>query len=201
MSKSLFIIEPLTPADSQWVKQFIVKRWHSETVVAHGQEFYPHRLPGFVAVSDIERIGLVTYRIGGGSCEIITLDSLRPGLGVGTALIEAVKAIAHEAGCNRLWLMTTNDNLRALGFYQKCGFMLVAVHGGAVEKARQMKPSIPLIGQGGIPIRDEIELKMFLGGGAARPNVCTRPPDTVLSRCFLGLELECRSRAAGDARR
>jgi ribosomal protein S18 acetylase RimI-like enzyme len=166
MSKSLFTIKPLTPADSQWVKQFIVKRWHAETVVAHGQEFYPRRLPGFVAVSDIECIGLVTYLIDGGSCEIITLDSLRPGLGVGTALIEAVKAIAQEAGCDSLWLMTTNDNLRALGFYQKCGFMLVAVHGGAVEKARQIKPSIPLIGEGGIPIRDEIELKMFLGGGS-----------------------------------
>ncbi|HYN80533.1 MAG TPA: GNAT family N-acetyltransferase, partial [Gemmatimonadaceae bacterium] len=93
------------------MRQFIVKRWLAETVVAHGQEFYPHRLPGFVAVSDIERVGLVTYLIDGGNCEIITLDSLRPGLGVGTALIEAVKAIAQEAGCDRLWLMTTNDNL------------------------------------------------------------------------------------------
>jgi len=74
---------------------------------------------------------------------------LRPGLGVGTALIEAVKAIVQEAGCDRLWLMTTNDNLQALGFYQKCGFRLVAVHGGAVEKSRQMKPSIPLIGEVG----------------------------------------------------
>lgn len=162
MSKSLFTVEPLTRADSQWVRQFMVQRWHAETVVAHGQEFYPHLLPGFVAVLDIERIGLVTYRIDRGSCEIITLDSLRPGLGVGTALIEAVKTVAQETACDRLWLIATNDNLRALGFYQKCGLMLVAVHGGAVEKARQMKPSIPLIGEGGIPIRDEIELEMIL---------------------------------------
>jgi hypothetical protein len=65
-------------------------------------------------------------------------------------------------GCTRLWLITTNDNLHALRFYQKRGFMLVAVHRNAVEQSRKLKPEIPLYGKDGIPIRDEIELEMLL---------------------------------------
>lgn len=65
-------------------------------------------------------------------------------------------------GCQRVFLITTNDNLNALGFYQKRGFELVAVHRGAVNESRKAKPSIPLIGYDGILLRDEIELEMLL---------------------------------------
>jgi len=52
--------------------------------------------------------------------------------------------------------------LNALGFYQKRGFELVAVHRGAVNESRKIKPSIPLVGMNGIPLRDEIELEIKL---------------------------------------
>ena len=91
--------------------------------------------------------------IAGDACEIVTLDSLIEGQGIGTTLIEAVKAAAEAAGCRRLWLVTTNDNLHTLGFYQKRGFRLVAVHPGAVDAERRLKPEIPLIGNDGIPIQ------------------------------------------------
>ena len=79
-----------------------------------------------------------------------------------SAEIEAVKEVACKAGCRRLWLITTNDNLNALRFYQKRGFALVAVHRNALEISRKFKPEIPLIGADGIPLRDEIELEMIL---------------------------------------
>ncbi len=60
-----------------------------------------------------------------------------------------------------LWLTTTNDNLNALRFYQKRGFVLIKIHRNAVEIARQYKP-IPLIGMDGIAVRDEIELELAL---------------------------------------
>ncbi|MCG0275770.1 MAG: hypothetical protein L5655_06315 [Thermosediminibacteraceae bacterium] len=47
-------------------------------------------------------------------------------------------------------------------FYQKRGFLLVAVHRNALEQARKLKPEIPLIGIDGIPLRDEIELELPL---------------------------------------
>ena len=135
--------------------------------MAHGTLYHPVDLPGFVAELDGNVAGLVTFhiagdRIAGDVCEIVTLDSLRPDQGIGTSLVEAVKVAASAAGCRRLWLITTNDNLHALGFYQKRGFRLVAVHPGAMDAARRLKPEIPLIGNDGIPIQDEIELEIVL---------------------------------------
>ena len=77
-------------------------------------------------------------------------------------LIEQVKDIARSVGCKRLWLITTNDNMHAVRFYQRRGFMLVAVHRNALAVSRKLKPEIPLIGVDGIPLRDEIELAMVL---------------------------------------
>src|SRR5205085_462813 len=130
--------------------------------VSRGVIYYPQDLPGFVALHASEKVGLVTYNITGASCEIVTIDSIRPSSGVGSALIEAVKDIAIKSGCKRLWLITTNDNMNALCFYQKRGFVLVAVHRNALEQSRKLKPEISLIGNDGIPLRDEIELEMML---------------------------------------
>ncbi len=58
--------------------------------------------------------------------------------------------------------MTTNDNLEALGFYQKHGFELVKVNRGALNESRKIKPVIPLIGMHGIPLWDELELEILL---------------------------------------
>ena len=62
----------------------------------------------------------------------------------------------------RAWLITTNDNLDAIRFYQRRGFTIATVHAGAIEQSRTIKPSIPLVGSYGIPIRDEIEFEMLL---------------------------------------
>ncbi|HZU71043.1 MAG TPA: GNAT family N-acetyltransferase [Ktedonobacteraceae bacterium] len=155
-------ITPLTSEDSAWVRQFIIEHWGDAIVVAHGKVYQPETLPGFVAVLKGNRVGLLTYSLEGESCEIVTLDSTKPGVGIGTLLIEAAARVAREAGCKRLWLITTNDNLHALRFYQKRGFRLVAVHRNAVDASRQLKPAIPLTGNDQIPIHDEIELEILL---------------------------------------
>jgi len=77
-------------------------------------------------------------------------------------MLEAVAAVAREEGCRRVWLITTNDNLRALRFYQRRGFHLVAMHPNALARSRELKPSIPEIGLDGIPLRDELELELSL---------------------------------------
>ncbi len=156
------IICPLNFTDQEWVSQFILEHWGSNKVVSRGEVYYPQDLPGFVALYESEKVGLVTYNIIGSSCEIITINSIRTSLRVGTALVEAVKNIAVKSGCKRLWLITTNDNLNALRFYQKRGFVLVAVHRNALELSRRLKPEIPVIGDDGIPLRDEIELELML---------------------------------------
>ena len=161
-------IQPLNTADREWVSQFMLEHWGSNKVVSRGVVYYPQDLPGFVALHESEKVGLVTYNITGASCEIVTIDSIRPSSGVGSALIEAVRDIAINSGCKRLWLITTNDNMNALRFYQKRGFVLVAVHRNALEVSRRLKPEISLIGNDGIPLRDEIELEMILDDSATQ---------------------------------
>ncbi len=159
-------VAPLEPDDRDWVQTFIAAHWGADAIAVHGTLYAPSALPGFIARLDGQRVGLITYQIGADACEIVTLDSVAPGHGVGTTLVEAMVAAARRAGCARVWLVTTNDNLNALRFYQKRGFALVAVHRDAVTAARALKPNIPLIGADGIPIRDEIELERTLVGPA-----------------------------------
>jgi ribosomal protein S18 acetylase RimI-like enzyme len=149
-------------ADRVWVGELLSKWWGSSRIVSRGQVHDAMDAPGFIALDGVERIGLATYVIDGPDCELLTLNSLREGIGAGSGLVEAVAEAARAAGCRRLWLITTNDNLAALRFYQKRGFALVAVHRGAIEQSRRLKPEIPLIGVDGIPIRDEIELELAL---------------------------------------
>jgi DNA-3-methyladenine glycosylase I len=159
-SDSAVTVRAITGADREWVAQFVTQRWGAPTVVGHGDVYRPHELPGFFAEHEGQPAGVVTYRIAGGVCEIVSIDSVRPGIGVGSALMQAVIDAARRQRCTRVWLITTNDNLNALRFYQKRGFALVAVHRNAVARSRQLKPEIPLIGADGIPIRDEIELEL-----------------------------------------
>jgi GNAT superfamily N-acetyltransferase len=160
-------IRAIQPADEQWIVHFTEEHWGASFVVAHGVVYHPGELPGFVALdADGRPTGLVTYRIADKACEVVTLNSVQENHGVGTALLDAVRDVAAQARCSRIWLVTTNDNLRALGFYQKRGYRLVAVHRDALQRSRELKPSIPLVSPDGIPLRDEIEFEFPVGDPA-----------------------------------
>jgi ribosomal protein S18 acetylase RimI-like enzyme len=158
-----FTIRPLDQWDRSWVLE-VVRGWGgTDYVISRGRILHPAELPGFCAVADDDvPMGLAAYEVADGQCQLVILEALTRFHGVGTALVEAVRETAAEAGCARLWLITTNDNLDALRFYQRRGFELVAVHRDLRETARRLKPSIPLVGEYGIPIRDEIELELLV---------------------------------------
>ena len=156
-----FQIRPLQEDDRSWVGHLLTE-WFSTKIVTRGRIHNADQLPGFIAVHENKRVGLIIYCLEGDECEIITLNSLIEGMGIGSALVEAIRGIAVSAGCKRLWLITTNDNLSALRFYQKKGFVLVAVYRNALEQSRRLKPEIPLVGMDGIPLRDELELELLL---------------------------------------
>ena len=114
-------------------------------------------LPGLVAELEGRPVGLVTYMQEGDGVEIAYLETVVQGAGIGTKLLDAVE---RETRTSRVWLVTTNDNLDALRFYQRRGFRISAVLPGAVDESRRsMKPMIPEVGRFGIPIRDEIILE------------------------------------------
>ena len=151
-------IEPFGPPDAEWARAVLAEDFGAPVVVSRGVARDASALPGFVAWVDGARAGLVTYHVTGDECEVVTIN----GPGVGQALLGAVVAQARQLGCRRMWLVTTNDNVRAFRFYQRNGWDLVAVHRDAVTQARQIKPSIPAVGEDGIPIRHELELEFLL---------------------------------------
>ena len=158
-----FSLIRLAESDRPALRQFWRSHWGDTIMVARGQIFRPDELDGFIAVDGAEWVGLITFYFEAAFCEVMSLDSLRPGSGIGTALINSVADLARQtAGCNSLKLITTNDNTRALRFYQKLGFELVALYRQSIKASRKLKPSIPELGLDGIPIRDELELELRL---------------------------------------
>jgi ribosomal protein S18 acetylase RimI-like enzyme len=157
-----FLVRDLDGADRTVVRAKIKESWGSEIVGAKGTIYHPEELPGFCALIDEEIVGILTYTISFDSCEIVTLNSWRGRIGIGSALIHKSIQAAKERGCWRIWLITTNDNLNALRFYQKRGFTISAIHLDVIAASHTIKPEIPMTGENGIPIRDEIELEMTL---------------------------------------
>jgi len=156
-------IRTIIEQDIHWIHAFMRERWGDTLIVSRGRVHHADQLPGFVATEAEQPVGLVAFSIENEDCEIVSLDSLEPNSGIGSALVKAVMNLATSQHCKRVWLITTNDNTAALRFYQKRGFELVAIYRDAVKKAREIKPNIPEKGCDGIPIRDEIELEIRIG--------------------------------------
>jgi len=152
----------LSPIDLSRLRQFLIEHWGGEEMITRGNIYRPEQLDGFVIEDQNEWVGLITFFVKDDECEITSLDSLREGRGMGTQLIDQVIEVARARQCKRLFLITSNDNIHALGFYQKRGFEIVTVYRGALNETRKRKPSIPLFGMDGIPLTDEIELEIKL---------------------------------------
>jgi ribosomal protein S18 acetylase RimI-like enzyme len=154
----LIEVRPLAPGEHA----LVIERW-GPVVVRRGEAIDVAGLAGFTAWIGDERAGVLTYAVRGHECEVVTLESLLPGRGAGRALMDAARDAAMVAGCRRLWLITTNDNVRALAFYQRWGMDLCAFRRGAIDGYRRsLKPSIPERAENGIPIAHELELELLL---------------------------------------
>ena len=152
------LIRPVADNDRPTVAWLTTQLWGATEVVVHDDAFHPADLPGFIAERAGRIAGLVTFEVRSGVMEIVTINALNLYQGIGTLLIEAVRAEAKRLGCHEVMLTTTNDNIGALRFYQRRGFRLAALRPGAVDRSRQHKPEIPRTGDFGIPLRDEIDL-------------------------------------------
>jgi GNAT superfamily N-acetyltransferase len=152
-------VRPIGDGDRPALARLARELWGTDIVVGHGVVFTPANLPGFLADRGGETVGLLTYVIDGDALEVVTIDAFPPAAGTGTALLDAAVGAARSAGCRRIWLMTTNDNLDALRFYQRRGFRLVGLRPGALAASRTVKPEIPETGAYGIPLRDELDLE------------------------------------------
>ena len=156
------LVRPLGDDDWSWKNESLERLWGGRSVARRGELIEAADLPGFVAVDEEQRVGLLLYRREGEEMEIVSLHAERPGRGIGRALMDAAFGRAQEAGVRRLWLVTTNDNVRAFGFYQEQGMELVELIPNGVAGSRRLKAAIPMVGQNGIPIRDELVFALRL---------------------------------------
>lgn len=155
-------VRPIESSDKKWLEPFIIEHWGAKEVVVHNTIYLPATLPGFVAEVHDQPVGAITYQIHGNDCELVTLNCVPRLKGIGTVLMRTVEETARAAGCKRCWMVTTNDKLDAMRFYQRRGYRLSAIHYGAVTAARSVKPAIPVVGEYGIELQDEVVLEKQL---------------------------------------
>lgn len=144
------------------VNNILIDEWEATDIIIRGKIIDGTKLDGFIALKENKIIGLITYMIENNECEICSLNSFIQNRGIATNLIEKVKDYAKNKKCKRLKLITTNDNIRAIEFYQRRGFVFSKIYINAIENSRKLKPQIPLFAENGLPIRDEIEFEMKL---------------------------------------
>ena len=152
-------IERINEKNRNLVNQFFIDNWFSTDISLRGEIIDCTKVDGFLVQENNTIIGLITYTFFGDICEIVSIDSKRENLGLGSALLKEVEHVAIENNCKKMRLVTTNDNLRALQFYQKRGYCLTKIYPNAMDEVRKQKPDVPLIGENGIPLRDELELE------------------------------------------
>jgi ribosomal protein S18 acetylase RimI-like enzyme len=153
-------IEPIT--DTEYLRALLMKRW-GDTLLMGGRAWPCEQVRAFRAVDpDGELLGFVSWNILRATAMVFTLDSHKPGRGIGVRLLDAVAEAARREGAKAIRVMTTNDNTPALFYYQKLGFQLVGFFPAAVDIYRAVAPHLPTIGHGGLPIRDTLELEKAL---------------------------------------
>jgi ribosomal protein S18 acetylase RimI-like enzyme len=151
-------VRPCRPEDRSRLTAFLEER-NADRVARAGEIVDALDQPALLAWSDGELVGAATYIVEGQDAELLTLHAAELFNGVGSTLLTAVRDAARSAGCAQLRVVTTNDNVDALRFYQRRGFRLASLRPGAVDRSRAaLKPTIPETGEHGIRLSDELEL-------------------------------------------
>ena len=156
------IFEQITNNNRSLINSFITEQWFSTKMIIRGKVIDMTAVEGIFALENERIIGLITYIAYDDTLEITSLDSLCENQGLGTALLLKVIEIANKNKCRKIVLITTNDNIKAIRFYQKRGFDMACLYRNAMDISRQLKPEIPLIGEDDIPLKHEIEFEMLL---------------------------------------
>jgi len=107
-----------------------------------------------------ELAGIITWAPHEGRGLVLDL-SIYPqyqGMGVGGKLLLKAEVDMQAAGLETYALSTTNDNLPALYFYQRRGWVIEAILPGIMAEHHKKSGEPYEAGFGSIPVRDEIRL-------------------------------------------
>jgi ribosomal protein S18 acetylase RimI-like enzyme len=151
------------PKDRERLEELALHFWGETEVECFDSVYDVLQLPALVAEMGSEVAGFLSYAVEHERVNLVMLNVLPEyqGRGRGEALLEEAIESARRNGLKRVIVATSNDDLPALGFYQRRGFVITEVvpgrilehHGGEEE------------GFAGIPVRDEMRLELSLGNG------------------------------------
>jgi GNAT superfamily N-acetyltransferase len=168
-------------------QEFIRRYWEQHRglpIVSTRATYMPEDVHGLVWRDEWAEVqGLITWHIEGDWAEIVTVDAFQQGRHIGGRLIDGAEAELRRRGVARAMIVTTNDNLRALGFYVRHGYRLVKIALDDMDRVRSLKPHVPQQGQEGIPLRDMLELEKDLAA-APTPVGRSRLPREVRPESF-----------------
>jgi ribosomal protein S18 acetylase RimI-like enzyme len=153
------IIKEKTTEDNSWIVEYMEREWGGNFIITNGRMHYIEQLAGIILSENQKNIGICLYEEGNNECEIVLLEAFEKNKGVGTILIKEMISRMKNMNWRRIWLITTNDNLDAIRFYQRRKFRINKINKNGIDKARKLKHTIPLVGNYGIPIHGEIEME------------------------------------------
>ncbi len=157
----VYILREACPADAPWMLQVVEATWGGLPLITPSGEHDIRQHAAIIALQASTPVGFLSYRLANGACEILAIYSQIRHRGIGTCLLERLISQVRPQ-VSRIWLVTTNDNLEGLRFFQKRGFHFVRLNPGAMRLVRLKKSNIPLFGNFGIPLRDMLELEQTL---------------------------------------
>ncbi len=116
------------PKDRSWLEERISGGYGAGHLQARRGELIDVLTgDGLVAEGGDGPIGVVLWRVDrDGSTELTYLWAFAPGQGIGSTLVRRML----EAVSLPIWVVTTNDNIDALRFYQRLGFRLRDLQAG-----------------------------------------------------------------------
>lgn len=153
-----FAISDALPADRRAIEKLCDRVWGETDLDVFGRTFDVMACANVVAHIDGRLAGMIALAIDGGEQAIVML-SVYPqfqGGGIGAALLRAAQDRARTAKLPAVKVATTNDDIPALYFYQRHGFVIYEIGCGVVVDHH----GAVLPGFAGIPIRDEVRLRL-----------------------------------------
>jgi ribosomal protein S18 acetylase RimI-like enzyme len=135
-------VRDVADRDRPWLRELVASMWGLPVITSVRAYEDPQRLNGMIAEVDGEPVGAVTFHVDGPEWEVVTVNAVRSGVGAGRAMLEAVRGRAQAAGASRVWLVTTDTNDRAVGFYEHLGMRRVRLHRRFIDVVRAAKPDV-----------------------------------------------------------
>lgn len=155
-------ITRITDDNRKMLTQFIIDNWYGSIMIIKGERVDITTEDGYCIIDKNSVVAVVTYRLKNNICEITLLYTVKQRCGIGKKLVHEVTKTVRNKGGDTVMVVTTNDNIEAIAFYQKMGFDIVNIYRNSMDYVRKMRPTVPIMGENNIPLRHEIEFPIFV---------------------------------------